>query len=115
MANTMTQPSDEAPLAEGHWLPTATVANTSTGAISWQGIPRRAYSVMVGAKCVGKVRYYPTHKHWRATLEGWVWSVTPEMGAARFRLTETPVKHFKSRAEAQSAIERAWALPRHPA
>lgn len=99
--------------AGGRWLPTATVSNTPVGDITWHGVPRRGYSAMVESRCVGKIRWLPAQKQWHATLEGWVWDVTPEMGAARFGLKETPVKAFKHRPEAQAAIERAWAVPRH--
>ncbi|KPC17103.1 Uncharacterized protein AC499_1264 [Pseudomonas amygdali pv. lachrymans] len=44
-----------------------------------------------------------------------MWFVTPEMGAARFSIKETGVRHFKTRQEAQAAIERAWSVPRHQA
>lgn len=98
---------------EGHWLPTATTANTPDGVISWEGIPRRGYSALVNGRCVGKIRYYPAHRHWRGSLDGWMWFVTPEMGAARFSIKETGVRHFKTRPEAQAAIERAWSVPRH--
>lgn len=100
---------------EGRWLDTATVANTPTGKIAWYSVPRRGSAAMVGARCVGKVRWLPAAKQWHATLEGWVWKVTDDMGAARFGLKETPVRGFKSRIEAQEAIERAWAISRHPA
>lgn len=102
-------------VAGGHWLPTATVTNTPAGNITWHGVPRRGYSAMVETRCVGKVRWVPAHKQWHATLEGWVWDVTSDMGAARFGLKETPVKAFKHRPEAQTAIEQAWAVPRHSA
>lgn len=101
------------PVAEGRWLPTATVANTPGGAIEWHNLPRRGYTAMVGNRCIGKVRWLPAAKQWNATLEGWMWAVTPDMPAARFNVKESPVKDFKSRKDAQRAIERAWAIPRH--
>lgn len=99
--------------AEGHWLTTATVANTPPGEIVWHGVPRRGYTAMVGNRPIGVVRYYPQHRHWRATLEGWMWTVTADMEPARYGIKETPIKVYKSRPDAQAAIERAWAIPRH--
>lgn len=98
---------------EGRWLSTATTHNVPSGAIVWEGIARRGYSAMVNGRCVGKIRYYPAHRHWRATLEGWVWIVTAEMGASRFGIKENGIRHFKTRPLAQGAVERAWATPRH--
>lgn len=106
----MTRHSDS---VGGHWLSTATSKNTPAGEITWHITPRRGSTAMVGARCVGKVRWLAVHKQWHATLEGWVWNVTDDMGAARFGLKETPVKGFATRIQAQRAIELAWAIPRH--
>lgn len=100
---------------EGHWLTTATVANTPTGKLEWDGIARRGYTAMVGKVQIAVVRYYAQHRHWRASMPGWMWTVTPDMEPSRLGIKETPVKVFKSRAQAQAAIERAWAIPRHDA
>lgn len=98
--------------AGGHWLQTATTANTLSGKITWHGLPRRAYAAMVGERCVATVRKALSHSWWQAKLEGWVWDVTPDMGSAQLGLGTTSVKGFRSRVDAQKAIESAWAVPR---
>ena len=97
----------------GRWLTTATMSNTPTGKIEWEGIPLRGYSAMVDGKVIGVIRYYPAHRHWRGTLNGWVWYVTATMGASRFGLKESRIRHFKSRMEAQITMEAVWRIPRH--
>lgn len=98
----------------GRWLTTATTSNTPTGTIEWEGIPSRGYSAMVDGKVVGVIRYFPAHRHWRGQLRGWLWFVTSSMGAHRLGIKESPIRHFKSRMEAQISMEAVWNIPRHP-
>jgi hypothetical protein len=97
---------------EGRWLETATVENMPKGNIRWHRFPRRAAVAMVENRRVGVVRYKgPVAGVWMATVYGWVWVVTPEMKIPfMFGSKESPVKAFRSRTEAEKAIERAWKI-----
>lgn len=100
-------------MAEGRWLRTATTENTPTGEIVWHETLPHGMAAMVGKRCVGAVRKVTSHPGWFGKLEGWVWTVTEDMGSHKFGLKENPAKIFKTRLQAKRAVERAWAVPRH--
>ena len=95
---------------EGKWLDTATSQNMPSGALEWKGIPRKAYSGMVGNRVVATVRHAAIGRQtlWMARLKGWQW-VIPE-GNYVTGAKDSPVKGFKTSQEAKAAIDRAFAL-----
>jgi hypothetical protein len=91
---------------QGFWLDSG-VRNVPVGELHWSGLPRKAYAASVNGSAVASVRRQ-LQGGWVARIDGWKWTVTPEMGAARLDVKDTPVKLFKTSSEARAAVEAAF-------
>lgn len=89
----------------------------------WSGVKRRAYAYHIIAAFqarpefpwkMAELRRVPTG--WVGRIEGFEWTITPDMGAARFQsipstqpLTHTPAKLFRTLPLAKTEIEKILA------
>lgn len=104
----------------GHWTEGA-LRNLPGGQGTWSGIKGRGYSYFIVGEVRGQkdwkiqvasIRRQLNNIGWIGRIEGFEWTITSDMGTARFQqiptttpLTHTPSKLFKTSAAAKAEIE----------
>jgi len=90
----------------GRWNANA-IRLVPEGKVTFDGIPRRGYTVIVGGKHVGAMR--AKAGGWMCRVDGFEWRVTPDMGAHRFGHKFTPVNLIKGVDAAKKALKEVLA------
>ena len=96
----------------GRWLESG-LRNVPRGNLSWVAAPRRAYTATVGKSVIATIRCKPYGRGWSARMEGFEWDMSGEAGNTFhkiFGVTSSPVRAFKTSAQARKAIEEAYGL-----
>lgn len=89
---------------EGRWTDNA-LKLLPKGNVEFKGVAKRGYSVFVGSKIVGAMRYHQGHG-WICRINGFEWKVTPEQGTARFNLEYSPVRMIAGADTARRMIRK---------
>jgi len=92
--------------SDGRWLDSG-ARNIPRGRIVWHTDHPRVKVAMAGNYTLASISKIVSGG-WRARMHGWMWTVTPDMASARFRVKETPVKWYKTLPEAKRSINAAY-------
>lgn len=92
----------------GRWNTQKARDVAASSAAVWFGIPRRAYSLMHGNRCLATVRRANDQGMWFVRVEGWEWRATPEMRFSKIMpgVRFTPVFPSKGSTAGKAEAER---------